>query len=287
MKTVGFLLIALSLASCTTRKAGWDKAQTATTMTAADFKFNEQQAMELWKRRHVQESLQQSLNLLKDLHAAKPEDLEILIYLTRGHYLLADGHLENPDEKKKVFEQAASYGEMGMGLNPEFKASITEDEDVEKALKYLTKKEVPIIYWTAASLGKWAKMSGIAAALKYKTRIKAMVSKVESLEPDYFYGAVPRYWGSFFAVASSFAGGDIKKSGKKFDESLTIAPNYLGTRVLKAELYWTKKSDKKEFIKDLETVLATKEDIVPELTPENILEKKKAKKLLSQRDDLF
>ena len=287
MKTIWLMFIILFAASCTTRKAGWEKSQVAKEMTAADFKLNEEQAMQLWKQRHVLESLQQSLSILKDLHAAKPDDLEILIYLTRGHYLMADAHLENADEKKKVFEQAASYGEMGMALNADFKASVEKDEDVEKALKHLTLKEVPIIYWTAASLGKWAKMTGIAAALKYKTRIKAMIEKVETLQPDYFYGAVPRYWGGFLAVAPSFAGGDINKSGKKFDESISMAPNYLGTKVLKAELYWTKKSDEKAFVKELETVLATKTDIVPDLMPENVLEQRKAKKLLSQKSDLF
>jgi hypothetical protein len=287
MKAIWFMLIILSVVSCTTRKAGWEKSQVAKVMSAADFKATEQQAMELWKQRHVLESLQQSLNLLKDLHSAKPDDIEILTYLTRGHYLMADAHLENADEKKKIFEQAASYGEMGMALNAEFKASVAQDEDVEKALKYLTLREVPIIYWTAASLGKWAKMTGIAAALKYKTRIKAMISKVEELQPDYFFGAVPRYWGGFFAVAPSFAGGDINKSGDKFDTSIKMGPNYLGTRVLKAELYWTKKSNKKEFVKELETVLAMKEDIVAELMPENVLEKRKAKKLLAQKDELF
>lgn len=287
MKPVWLMLLVLTFVSCTTRKAGWEKSQTAKEMSAADFKQSEDQAMQLWKQRYNLDSLKQSLEIFKELHAARPEDIEILTYLTRGHYLMADAHLEDADEKKKVFEQAASFGEMGMALNPEFKASVDEDEDVVKALKYITVREVPIVYWTAASLGKWAKMTGIAAALKYKTRIKGMIEKVEALQPDYFYGAVPRYWGGFYAVAPSFAGGDINKSGKKFDESLKMAPHYLGTKVLKAELYWTKMSDKKAFIKELEEVIATKDDIVADLTPENMLEKKKAKKLLSQKNDLF
>ncbi len=143
------------------------------------------------------------------------------------------------------------------------------------------------MYWTAASWGKWAKSSGITAQLKYKTRIKAMISGVEKLQPDYFFGAVPRYWGSFYAVAPTFAGGDIKKSKVHFDKSLKVAPEYQGTKVLMAELYWTKQGNKKEFKRLLDEVVSSTSEAHPEIGPENMIEKKKAQKLLQNMDELF
>src|SRR5690606_2489359 len=139
----------------------------------------------------------------------------------------------------------------------------------------LTEKEVPAIYWSAAALGKWAKAAGIATQLKHKTRIKAQIERVEKLSPDFFYGAPSRFWGAYYAVAPSFAGGDLNKSKTHFDKSIKLAPEYLGTKVLMAEVYYTKKGDKKAFEAMLREVLSSKADQHPELGPENMLEKKK------------
>jgi len=117
--------------------------------------------------------------------------------------------------------------------------------------------------------------------------VKAMIERVQALQSDYFYGAANRYWGAFYAIAPSFAGGDLNKSKQNFDQSIKIAPEYLGTKVLYAENYLTKKSLKKEFEEVLNEVLASKHDKHAELGPENTIEKKKAQRLLDKKDDLF
>jgi tetratricopeptide (TPR) repeat protein len=174
-----------------------------------------------------------------------------------------------------------------MATNPKFKEEVSSGKSVEEAMKVLSKKEVPAIYWTAASLGKWAKAAGIATQLKYKGRIKALIEQVEKLQPDYFFSATSRFWGAFYAVAPSFAGGDLNKSKVHFDKSLKNAPEYLGTSVLLAEVYWTKRGDKKEFEKTLRDVLASNQERHPEIGPENAMEKKKAEKLLENMNELF
>lgn len=285
--TLFFIFVCLFLTSCAVRNSGWDNKTTTLTLSEKELQDLKESGLKNWKGRENQESLRQSLANFESLHAAQSNNLETLIYLTRGYYLLADSHLENIDEKKKYYEIAASFGEKAMALNEKFKESVKSGKSVEDSLDLLTKNEVPAIYWSAASLGKWAKFTGIAAALKYKTRIKAMIKTVEKLEPDYFYGAISRYWGGFYSIAPSFAGGDMKKSKEYFEKSISISPEYLGTKVLMADVYYTKVGDKKEFEKSLKEVLASKFDTHPELGPENALEKKKAKKLLEKMDDLF
>lgn len=285
-KTV-FLSLMILIGGCASRQAGWDKSTQAVSISAEEYKQLKDDAMKHWKARVNQENLEQSLATFEKIHAAKPADLETLIYLTRGYYFLADSHIDNMDKKKSTYEKAASFGEKAMATNEAFKSSIKSGKSIEESLGTLTASEVPAIYWTAASLGKWAKATGIAAALKYKTRIKAMIERVEKLDPNYFYGATSRYWGGFFAVAPSFAGGDMKKSREQFEKSLKIAPEYQGTKVLMADVYWTKQGDKAQFKRYLEEVLNSKFDTHPELGPENTLEKKKAEKLLSNIDELF
>ena len=54
-----------------------------------------------------------------------------------------------------------------------------------------------------------------------------------------------------------------------------------------AEVYYTKKQDKKAFEATLKEVLATSDSVSKELMPENVLEKKKAQSLLKKMDELF
>jgi len=280
-------LLCLLMVACAGRDSGWQKKTETVFMESSQVASLKKETLELWKGRVEQTKLGEALANFERLHAVNPNDLETLVYLTRGYYFLADSHLQDVEQKKKYYEKGASFGEKAMATNAVFKEAVKAGKDIDEALSSLTKAEVPAIYWTAANLGKWAKATGIAAALKYKNKLKAMVSRVEELEPDYFFAAPSRYWGGFYAVAPSFAGGDMKKSKSNFEKSLKFAPEYQGTKVLMAEVYFTKEDKKEEFEKILKEVLASKFDNHPEIGPENALEKKKAEKLLAKMNDLF
>jgi hypothetical protein len=253
-------------------------------LTTNESQLMKTEALRLWQKRDDQQSLEESLSKFELVLSTNPQDLEILTYLARGYFTLGELHLTNEDHKMRMFERARKYGEMGMATNPEYKK--LADKEIEKAIDKLTEREVPIMFWTAASLGKWAKLNGIMSSLKFKGQILAMIRRVEKLKPDFYHGAVPRYWCGFYAVAPSIAGGDMKKSKENCLKALAADPAYLGSKTLYAELYLVKKEDKKEFTKQLQEVLAAPNGPV-EITPENILEKKKAERLLEKTDELF
>lgn len=274
-------------ATCSARSYGWEKKTKIIPLSAAEIKATEDQAMLLWKERKDQAKLAAALTKFETLHAANPNELKPLVYLARGNYFLADSHLQDLKKKKDVYEKAISFGEKGLATNAAFLAEIKAGKTLEESLGKLTVTEVPVLYWTAASLGKWAKLTGILASLKFKGDIKSMIERVEKLEPDFFFAAVPRYWGGFYAVAPSFAGGDMDKSKEQFEKSIKLAPEYLGTKVLMAEVYYTKTGEKKKFEALLKEVIDSTLENHSELGPENALEKVKAQKLLEKKGDLF
>jgi tetratricopeptide (TPR) repeat protein len=241
-------------------------------------------ALRLWQKRDDQASLEQSLQKFETLHKASPEDLETLTYLTRGYYTLAELHYLDKDQKKNTFEKARAFGVKGLETNPEYKK--LAKNDIEGAVAKLTEREAPITFWTATSLGKWAKLNGVMSSLGKKGEILAMIKQVEKTKPDYFYGGVPRYWAGFYAIAPGIAGGDMDKSKKNFKKAMEIAPDYLGTKVLYAEAYLVKEDEEKEFKKVLNEVIVAPVGTA-EYAPENTLEKKKAERLLKDIDDLF
>ena len=106
-------------------------------------------------------------------------------------------------------------------------------------------------------------------------------------DPNYSYAAPDRYWGAYYAIAPSFAGGDLDKSEKHFKKSILAAPGYLATKVLYAQYYATKRQDSALFETLLNEVISADATAIPELTPENKAEQAKARKLLETKANYF
>ena len=270
------------------RTAGWDKDSAELKLTSRESRVIWKTAVRQWRDRHEKESLLKALEGFEKVAKANPDHYEAMIYLCRGKYLLADGHTDEVDAKKKIFEEGITWGERAMATNPDFRKKMKETEgEVEDSLSLLNRKQIDSIYWTATNLGKWAANSGIATRLKYKGRIKKMINRVGELDKEYFYHAFDRFYGAYYAIAPGFAGGDINKSKDSFDRSIKMSKNYLGTKVLKAKHWATKAGDKKVFTKLLKEVLAANPKADKKIMPENIIEQRKAKKLLSKTNELF
>jgi hypothetical protein len=287
LKSLGiFMIMALLTVSCASRKEGWFSSNKVTKLSSAEKAKIVAKAKKHWAKRIEMDELKKSLVEYEKLAKSTDDNLEYLIMLTRGYYLLADAHYTDMDQKKKTWEKGTSWGEKAMAKNPKFAKAMKDGGKVEDNLNLLGKKHVGAMYWTAANLGKWAKNTGIATTLKYKNRIRMLIKRVQDLNPKYFFYAANRYWGAYYSVAPSFAGGDMNKSKKNFQTAINKAGSYLGTRVLYAQLYATKKGDKKLFKAELNKVLKANPNH-KEIGPENKLEQKKAKKLLADMEDLF
>jgi hypothetical protein len=284
------LLCAVSIlsTSCASKRiSGWFKSDDKITLSAKETKSLKKSVEMHWNKRHEKAELEKAISIYLTLSKSTVDNYDYLARLSRAYYFLADAHINEIEAKKKTWEIGTSYGEKAMAKNEAFaKAMTMEDAKVEDHLNKLSLKEVSAMYWTAANLGKWAKNSGIATTLKYKTLIKNLISNVQKHNPSFFYYAADRYWGAFYAVAPGFAGGSMPKSKKSFEKCIKAAPTYLGTKVLYAHYYMAKEDDKENFKKLLNEVVNSKV-MDKNIYSENIIEKIKAKKLLSEVDEIF
>jgi hypothetical protein len=282
------LMATLFTGCATSRIEGWKRLIGGKVTSKKELRAELKKAKRHWRKRDQKAELKTALKSFEVVANSSDQPYEAMKYLTRGYYLLADGHTEEMEEKKKLWEVGIAWGEKAMATNSEFKKRVVDNgEKIEDTLKYLTKSEIGAIYWTASNLGKWGKNSGIVTVLKYKTRIKNMINRVGELDKNFFYGAFNRYWGAYYAVAPGFAGGDMNKSWDNFQAAIKIEKNYLGNYVLVADYWAKKKGDKKLFQDQLKKALNGNVNAIPALKPENTIEKRKAKKLLSQMDELF
>lgn len=288
------LALTVPLTGCTGRKAVWtDGGGSATPAPvpadAAKAETAKKTAAEHWAQRTSPDAINRAIAAWEQTVAANPGDLETLISLTRANYFLADGYHRDDDKQYlALMDKAVHWGEEAMvAASPAFADKMRGGAKFPEAVKLVPKDGVPAMYWYASALGKWAKKKGFAVLVGQKDNVKATMDQCLQLHPDYFYAGPWRYFGAFYAVAPAFAGGDLKKSLEHFTKSLELEPNYVGTKVLWAAELAVKEQDEATFDKLLNEVLATPDDVIPELTPETIVEKQKARELLANRDDLF
>lgn len=292
------LVLALAIlvpVGCAGRKAVWKDEPTDTAkapsdgQAAADAGTATAAGDEHWAKRTDPASVRAALAEWEKVAEADPSNLGVMVKLTRGHYFLADGYLRG-DEKEYLatMDKAVKWGERAMvAASPDFEAKMRDGGKIPEAVKVVSKEGVPAMYWYASALGKWAKKKGFAVLLGQKDNVKATMDRCLELDPSFYYGGPHRYFGAFYAIAPPFAGGDLEKSKVHFNKSLEIEPNYVGTKVLWAAELSVKQQDEDAFVELLNEVLAVPDDAIPELAPEIMVEKAKAKELLAQQDDLF
>ena len=216
------------------------------------------------------------------------------VKLARAYYFLSDAHIflsgtsdEVEEEQMATYNKGVTAAEKAMAIySPEFAQAVKLEKPMPEAIQLLDKGAVAGMYWYATCVGKWALLAGFAEILSRKDNIKAIMDRVEELDPLYFYGAPYRYFGAYYTKLP-FPGGDLDKSKAYFDKAVAAAPEYLATRVLVAQM-WATKAEKKDVYKEhLEAVIGYDLDKAPELKPENTFEQKKAQMLLDKTDDNF
>lgn len=241
-----------------------------------------------WANRGDKAQLQVALQKYEALYATNPTDRDVAMHLLRGWYFLGDGHETEKDAKLAAWVVAIEWGKKCLAINPEFTALLAKGDETEAtAARAFQASDVPCLYWTSSSLGKWAKGSGIGTTLKHLPTVKAYMTRVGELEPTYYYSGPDRYWGAYYSAIPSFAGQDLGKSHDYFDKALATYPDFLGTHVLLAAEWAVKKQDKATFEKELNWVIQQPSDRLPEVKPEMEAEQRKATALLAQEGDLF
>ena len=299
----GILGVVLSVGGCATTYD--EKLNTKLEATGSETEASQAASLMaegdvLWAERLDEGKLKEALTKWEQAIKLTPS-AELATKLARGHYLLGDGHYglaDKTDARDSEYQLGLDWANEALKLSaPEYAAAKVAGKPHGEAIRLAPKEAVPAMYWYATNLGKWAAGKGLVTRLKYKDALFATMTQVKALDEAFFYAAAWRYFGSYEAVASGIAGGDLGLSKSNFEKAIALAPSYLGTKVLFADLYCPKmqKDDdgdgepdgKKLFKQLLDEVIAADPSVDAAIAPENQLEQRKAKKLLAKIDELF
>ena len=276
--TIGLIL------GCGGRKSTYVKADSAAVTAEQQLLIDAEAA---WAHRDDKAQLEVAIGKWEAYLAHDPNNQAVLGMLARACYMLGASHTPDEAERLAIFDRGASFGERGMAANDDFRACVEGGTKDYKCLDQLGVDDIATTYWVYANLGKWSVTMGFTYVVKNKSKLKAIADWVQATDPNFYFGAGDRILGTYYAKAPGFAGGDMGKSEIHFDASLDLAPDYLGTKVLMAQYFATKKQDRELFEQLLNAVLAADPEIIPEIAPEQRLEQKNAQRLLDQADELF
>jgi len=223
--------------------------------------------------------------------AVDPVNYNALSKLGEFTHLYAYIYSTDRNVKAEYYLKSLNYCERAMYTNPKFKALADQGKPVWECVDVLTVKEMEaMFYWYVAAGQYWTEcFNSIYHLFNFRLpgKVKIVLQKMSSLDPDWGYGRVHMAWGAFYSIVPGFMGGDDTKAAEEFTKSNKVAPQALHSYYLRARYLHVKNKNREAFKKDLEYVLAADVKKINFPYQWAIGYQIKAKELLGQIDKLF
>ena len=189
---------------------------------------------------------------------------------------------------KKLYLRARDYGLRGLEVeHADFKTALAAQPKV--AVRVTEKKDVPLLFWTAAS---W--MAAISAGKNDPDLIgdlpkaEALMDRALELDESFNGGAIHSFLIAYELSRAGGVGDPVARAKQHFDRALALGGgNAVGPLVTFAESVDVKQQNAAEFKSMLERALAVNVDARPEWRLENLVLQRRARWLLAHTEDLF
>lgn len=242
-----------------------------------------------WERRINPDHAKKAQIFLSIAYELKPEADNLAILYSQACYFNGLYIEQIPEKKDSLFLEGYHIAKGIVYHSKSFQKGFNavEDDSLTRELRgieALEKSFVPALYWWVANLGRYLINKPVVERLNYRDLLETIIHKILTLDPTYHYGGGYRMLG---LVYIRLPGIELSKSKQYFDQAILTFPNYLGTKVLLAQYYYTKAEDREHFHRELQEVLLADPTLTPGIMPENMYEQKIAAKLLEEEALLF
>lgn len=245
-----------------------------------------------------------SLKLMESLLAESPNHRGLLEAATSGFtqygyaFVQQDAdELESKDfaaaeamraRARRLYLRARNYGLRGLevahrGFTNQLAANPRE------AVAKLKKRDVPQLYWTAAAWGAVISLSkDDPATIAEIPQMEALIDRALELDEAYAKGSIHSFLINYEMSRQGVTGDPAARARKHFDRAVELSNgNDASVFVNFAEAVAVEKQDAKQFEDLLNRALAINPDEHPDLRLVNLIMQRRAKWLLSRKDDLF
>ena len=189
---------------------------------------------------------------------------------------------------RKLYLRARDYGIRGLAVrHPNFGANLRRDPKL--TVLVAKKRDVPLLYWTAASWGAAISVSKDDPDLVADQPIvEALIDRCLKLDPDFDNGAIHGFLITYESARQGAKGDFAARSREHFNRQVELTGGLLGSPYISlAETVSVSKQDRSEFESLLKRTLAIDPDAKPQWRLTNIVMQRRARWLLSREDDLF
>jgi predicted anti-sigma-YlaC factor YlaD len=188
----------------------------------------------------------------------------------------------------RLYLRARNYGLRGLetghaGFREEFfRASLP-------AVRKVGTKDVPLLYWTAAS---WAAAISVSKdnpdLIADQPKVEALMDRALELNESFEHGAIHSFLITYEMSRAGATGDPAARARKHFDRAVELSGGQMaGPLVAYAEAVCVQRQDLAGFKALLDRALAINPDLKPEWRLANLIMQRRARWLLSRTDELF
>ncbi len=252
----------------------------------------------------VQAAVPFSLKLMESLLAESPEHRGLLLATSSGFTQYAYAFVqEQADESeatdfaaaqagreraKRLYLRARDYGLRGLEVRQKgVRAALAADP--RGAVKRFSKADAPQLYWTAAA---WAAAIALSkddpARIAEIPQMEALIDRATELDADWGEGAIHGFLITYEMSRQGVPGDAAARSRVHFERAVELARGRQAAPYVNfAEAVCVEQQDFAQFESLLQKALALDADAYPEQRLVNLVMQRRARWLLSRKDDLF
>jgi hypothetical protein len=242
------------------------------------------QADSLWALRANPGAAKQSLKAYRSAVKKQRKAPELLARLSHACYFVASYINSTPEQRDALFREGQDIALEGMRLDPGFAGVFRESGDETEAALSLDPAYIELLYWYVVNLARELNQESTIIRRGNKARVESLNDRLLALDAGFYYAGPHRIAG---AIPTRLPEGVLAESKPHFETAIALAPEYVGNRVIYADLYAVRAKDRNLFRTQLEAVLAAPEDTASAIAPENGHARAQAKALLAKMDALF
>jgi hypothetical protein len=240
----------------------------------------------------AENALPANLKMMEGFLKEDKNNSDLLTRLSEGFCGYSFSFIEDtdPDRAAALYQRGKNYALSALiaetGIENIGKLNL---DQFNSALEKMDKDNVPSLFWLGQCWGGWLMLSlDNPLAFVAISKVESLMKRVLALDASYHYAGPHMFLGAFYGSRSKMLGGDPEKSRYHFEKSLALTGNrFLLSRVLYAKTYAVQVQDKKLFAEQLNTVIKSSGNILPEQRLANEVAKQKAIRLMEMANELF
>lgn len=195
-----------------------------------------------------------------------------------------------PERAAQLSIRAKEYGSALLGSLSDFEKNFSKPlADFSRSLNTYGSADVDVLFWGATSRATWIRFQeGAPAAVVDLPKIEQIMLRVLELDEDYYYGGAHLFLGAYKAARPKMYGGKPEESRSHFERALDISNRqFLLVQVTYAETYARMTFNRELYESLLQEVLDFPLENKPDLSLNNLVAKRRARRLLDLTESYF